>query len=462
MVFSSATFLFIFLPPGIILYYTFPGRLKNICLLVLSLFFYAWGEPKGIIWLLTSITANYVIALVIDKLHKNNKNSLSQASMFAAVLFNLGLLFYYKYFNFTIDSINHIFSAGIKEREIALPIGISFFTFKSLAYILDVYKRKYKAEKNILDLGVYIAFFPQLMAGPIARYDDMRPQLKQRSFSTNQFYDGSIRFMTGMSKKVLLSDQLITLVSVIFSNNGYSAPAAWLGAIAYSLQIYFDFSGYSDMAIGLGKMLGFETKENFNLPYIAVSIQDFWRRWHISLSSWFRDYVYIPLGGSRVSRGRTYLNTAIVFFLTGLWHGANWTFIVWGLFYVIFLIAERAGLKEVLNKLPKAIQHLYTAVIVMIGWVIFRSDNVPQALMYIKNMFLVNSRSIVDLISVLDSQLIVCIILGIFFSTGAAVPIKERLSKKLWLYNSCIVFAFLLAVSYMWGAGFTPFLYFRF
>jgi len=334
--------------------------------------------------------------------------------------------------------------------------------FKGLSYIFDVYLGKIKAEKNIIYLGTYIAFFPQVMAGPIARFDDFVFQIKHPSTSIDKFYNGIIRFMIGFSKKVLLSDQLLNMVSNIFSNDGYSAPTAWLGAIAYTLEIYYDFSGYSDMAIGLGLMVGIETKENFNFPYIATSIQDFWRRWHISLSTWFRDYLYFPLGGSKCSAWHTALNITVVFFLTGLWHGANWNFIAWGLFYVIFLIAERFGFKKVLVLMPKLIQHIYALVIIVVGWVFFRAEGLHAALRYIENMFLFNGRCLNDFISVVDKQLVLCVVLGIVFASSVGNKIRELLLKKMWLHDICVCLVFLLSIGYMWGAGFSPFLYFQF
>ena len=268
--------------------------------------------------------------------------------------------------------------------------------------------------------------------------------------------------MIGFSKKILLSDQLISAVGIIFSNDGYSAPTAWLGAVAYTLEIYFDFSGYSDMAIGLGLMLGFETKENFNLPYVATSVQDFWRRWHISLSSWFRDYVYFPIGGSRCSNARIVFNTTVVFFLTGLWHGANWNFIAWGLFYVVFLVAERFGLKSILSRTPLLFQHIYALLVIIVGWVFFRAEGLHAALRYIRNMFIVNERSLNVFVSVLDRQLLVCILFGALFASSFSKWLKRILSRKKWVHDLCLVLVFLIAIGYMWGGGFSPFLYFQF
>ena len=462
MVFSSALFLLIFFPVAILVYYALNDKVKNVYLLLLSLFFYSWGEPKFILLLLASIIINYLLALVIDFASNKQKKLLAKIFLITAIFYNLGLLFIFKYLDFAIANFNTVFSKDIAFRNIALPLGVSFFVFKNLSYIIDVYSKKIKADKNIINFGLYVSFFPQIISGPITRYSDFGPQIKNRKLSVDKLYNGIIRFMTGFSKKILIADQLASPVSLIFSNNGYSAPNAWIGAIAYTLEIYFDFSGYSDMAIGLGMMLGFETAENFNLPYTSTSVQDFWRRWHISLSSWFRDYVYIPLGGSRCSTGRIILNTTIVFFLTGLWHGASWNFIVWGLFYVVFLVIERMGFKKILTKVPKAIQHIYALAVIVFGWIFFRAESLSAAFIYMKNMFLVNSKTYIDIVTVFNSKLIICILMGILFSSSFASWIKEQLSQKIWLYNICVTVCFLIAIMYMWGNDFSTFLYAQF
>lgn len=461
MVFSSALFLFCFFPIVMLVCMVIDNRLRNIWLLLASLFFYAWGEPKYIILMLISISMNYILALLIQ-----NTNSLKfkKALLIITVSCNLIMLGYFKYYDFAIGNLNSLFGTEFSLKNIALPIGISFYTFQSMSYVIDVYKKKVDVQKNIIKLGLYVAFFPQLIAGPIVRYVDIEKEINNRVITRDGLYKGIKRFMIGFSKKVLIADQLAPLVQTVFSANGYSMPAAWIGAIAYSLQIFFDFSGYSDMAIGIGRMLGFTFLENFNYPYISKSIKEFWRRWHMSLSSWFRDYVYIPLGGSRCSSFRNYFNLTVVFSLTGLWHGANWNFVAWGLFHVSFLIAERMFLGKILDKIPNAFAHIYSLFIIITGWVFFRADGLRNALAYIKNMFVFSDDSVTRVISVMNKQYWFCIILGIIFS----VPIMYRISKWLEKKNleiiediACTVF-FLIAIAYLLGKGFSPFLYFRF
>ncbi len=340
MVFSSVVFLFVFLPVTIGVYFISNDAFKNIWLLATSLFFYSWGEPKCIILMLLSICINYILGLVINKA---KEKKICILILVFTIVVNVGILLYFKYFNFFIYNINRILTSKISVRSIALPIGISFYTFQSMSYVIDVYRNHVRVQKNILKLGLYISFFPQLIAGPIIRYIDIEKYLDKRNIDINKIYNGVKKFAVGFSKKVLIADQLAVLADTVFEQNGISALIAWVGAIAYSLQIYFDFSGYSDMAVGLGKIFGFEFMNNFNYPYISGSVKEFWRRWHISLSAWFKDYVYIPLGGSRCSKFRAGLNLVIVFLLTGFWHGASWNFIIWGLYYAVFLILERGG-----------------------------------------------------------------------------------------------------------------------
>ncbi|MBP5464306.1 MAG: MBOAT family protein, partial [Treponema sp.] len=340
MVFSSAVFLFLFLPVTLLVYYTItPSRLKNAFLLLASLFFYSWGEPLNVFLMIGAILLNYACALLMHAFRE--KKRLQNLAFLTALFGTVGLLFYFKYSDFAITNCNALFHTDFPLQNRALPIGISFFTFQILSYLIEVKRETVPVQKNPLNLGLYISFFPQLIAGPIVRYHDVNEQLQKRAATVSSFsraysraYSrGCIRFMTGFSKKLLIADQLAPYVDDIFAKHGCSAPVAWLGIIAYTLQIYFDFSGYSDMAIGLGKLFGFDFPENFNYPYIAASIKDFWKRWHISLSQWFRDYVYIPLGGNRGSRARVLLNLCLVWALTGFWHGASWNFIVWGLYY---------------------------------------------------------------------------------------------------------------------------------
>lgn len=344
MVFSSSVFLFAFLPIVLFVYFFAAEKYRNFVLLGASLLFYAWGEPKNIVVMLISIAVNYLFGFAVAREWKVKK-----IALVLSVIYNLGVLFVFKYLNFAVDTVNRVSGAQIEIAQIALPIGISFYTFQIMSYVIDVYRGNVKVQKNLIDLALYISLFPQLIAGPIVRYIDVERQIKRRLTTFEGAKIGVIRFAIGFSKKVLIADQLAVLADTCFAGANPSIWLNWIGIVAYSLQIFFDFSGYSDMAIGLGKIFGFDFLENFNYPYISQSIQEFWRRWHISLSSWFRDYLYIPLGGSRAGKVRTYINLMIVFFLTGLWHGASFNFIVWGLFYAVFLVLERLGLAEILK-----------------------------------------------------------------------------------------------------------------
>ena len=461
MVFSSAIFLFIFLPAVLAIYYVSPIRCRNTILLLASLFFYSWGEPKNVFIMIFSICTNWIGAQLIHKYQK--KKSLQTLFFVITILFNIGLLFYFKYTDFLIQNVNSIFHTNFNLRNIALPIGISFFTFQILSYIIDVKHNNVQVQKNLLDLGLYISFFPQLIAGPIVRYIDVSKQIKKRTIDIQKFNDGCIRFMTGFSKKILIADQLAPYIKDIFASHGISAPSAWLGIIAYALQIYFDFSGYSDMAIGLGKMFGFNFLENFNYPYISKSIREFWHRWHISLSQWFRDYIYIPLGGSRCGRIRILFNLFIVWSLTGFWHGASWNFVFWGIYYFTFLVLEHSFLGEVLEKIPKMLQHLYTIIVILIGWVFFRETGLSNAFTYIYNMFTLSDTMWIDFIYVIDRKFIFCILVGLFISTPIIPTIKQYMGNKaIKLYGVLAISLFVISIAFLLGTGFSPFLYFRF
>ncbi len=459
MVFSSAIFLFIFLPVTLAMYYICDTKYRNIWLLLTSLFFYSWGEPMYLLLMLSSITANYFFALAINVCRQKNKLTISKVLLTLSILSNLGCLLYFKYWSFLLSNINNAFSLNLTIKNIALPIGISFFTFQAMSYVIDVYRQNAKVQKNILNLGLYISLFPQLIAGPIVRYVDIDNQILNRTHTLEKGYDGIRLFVTGFCKKILIADQLALLSDSVFAANGISAPTAWVGAIAYSLQIYFDFSGYSDMAVGLGKVFGFEFVNNFNYPYISKSIKEFWRRWHISLSTWFRDYVYIPLGGSRCKPFRSYLNLVIVFFLTGFWHGASWNFIVWGLYYAVFLVLERLFLSKWLEKIPSLFQHIYAIFVIIIGWVFFRANDLPAALTYLKNMFTFNGNSVAELLSFINKKYIVCLFIGALLS----IPWLKKLNDRFRvLFDVLLIVLFVLSIAYMLGSGFSPFLYFRF
>jgi alginate O-acetyltransferase complex protein AlgI len=386
MVFSSSIFLFFFLPLVIAGYYLLKENYRIYFLLFASLFFYAWGEYRYVLIMVLSITINYSFGIFIDKSHA--KKTLAKIFLFLAVACNLGILYYFKYLNFTLNTINRVFDTGFAYLNIVMPIGISFFTFQGMSYVIDLYWRKVDVQKNPAKLAFYISFFPQLIAGPIVRYIDIKGQIEKRTVSAEKFIAGARRFVIGLAKKVIIANTLGGVVDFIFSVPALetTAATAWLGIICYSFQIFFDFSGYSDMAIGLGRMFGFEFLENFNYPYISKTITEFWRRWHISLSSWFRDYVYIPLGGNR--KGNVYVNLIITFILTGLWHGAHFQFLAWGLWHGFFLIVERLfGMREVKNKRTVPLRYVMTMLIVVVGWVFFRAPGLRYALRYLGVMF---------------------------------------------------------------------------
>lgn len=351
MVFSSLVFLFVFLPVILILYYISSNKYKNYLLLIASLFFYAWGEPTYVLIMILSIIVNYICGLLVEE---NKKTIIKKFGLILAIVFNILMLGVFKYSGFLVSNINNILNINLPLPKIALPLGISFFTFQAMSYVIDVYKKDAKVQRSILNLSLYISLFPQLVAGPIVRYQTIADQIDYREHNISKFGEGVNRFIIGLSKKVILSNSLGMLADAVFNTSveDLTIISSWLGIIAYSLQIFFDFSGYSDMAIGLGKMFGFEFLENFNYPYISQSASEFWRRWHISLGSWFRDYVYFPLGGSRKGTLRTYINLFIVWFLTGFWHGASWTFIAWGLYFGVLIGMEKAFLeKNILQKL---------------------------------------------------------------------------------------------------------------
>ena len=386
MVFSSNIFLFLFLPLTLLLYFVLPEKFvgkkyKNYLLLAASLLFYSWGEAHYLWLLMLSIIGNYFFGIALEK--KDKKCCI----IAVAVTFNLLLLGYFKYANFIVENLNHILPFKIELAHVHLPIGISFFTFHAISYLIDIYRGKCKAQRSFAELTLYIAFFPQLIAGPIVRYNFIEKYLHSRRHSWFFAAYGVRRFLIGMGKKVIIANPLGELADAIFAlpADGLSTSLAWIGIFCYTLQIYFDFSGYSDMAVGLARIFGFKFPENFNYPYISRSIKEFWRRWHMSLSAWFRDYVYIPLGGNRVSTARQYFNLVLVFFLCGLWHGASWNYIIWGAFHGFFLVAERIAPQRFCA--PKIIQHFYAIFVVMIGWVFFRSADLASSMHYLQTMF---------------------------------------------------------------------------
>ncbi len=461
MVFSSITFLFYFLPIVLVIYYIAPKKYKNVVLLIVSFLFYFYGEPKYIYIMTLLIICTYILGICMDR-YKKYKTLF----LILSIVINIGTLIYFKYANFLIQNINLWLYKKIDFIYVVLPIGISFYVFQLISYIIDVYKEDTKVQENILKLATYISLFPQLIAGPIVRYKDIEKQLEDRSHTFSKFSLGVRRFIIGLGKKVLISNVLGELCSKFLISYDNSVLFYWLYAIANMLQIYFDFSGYSDMAIGLGKMFGFEIFENFNYPYIASSIREFWKRWHISLSLWFRDYIYIPLGGNRVETLKWIRNILIVWILTGLWHGAAWNFIIWGLYFGILLIIEKVFLEKYLKKIPKIFSRIYTLITVMISFIIFSGENINVIMQNIGGLVGINTNSIVSLESIyyLKSYFIV-IVLGII---GATPILKNIISKvnnqKLIniLEPICLLCILVISTSYIVDSSFNPFLYFRF
>lgn len=466
MVFSSIEFLYFFLPAALLIYYLVPARFKNLILLASGLIFYAWGEPIYVAVLLASALIDYTAGLLMSKTDDSKKRT---ACLAAAVSMNLALLFIFKYSSFAVGIVNSAFGLSLPDPGLPLPIGISFYTFQGMSYIIDLYRGKYPVQKSFVDFGAYVAMFPQIVAGPIVKYEHIKDQLSARKLNISGISDGVTVFVKGLAKKVLLANNIGIIWAQIKESDYSTLPAltAWIGIIAFAFQIYFDFSGYSDMAIGLGKMLGFEFFENFNLPYISKSVSEFWRRWHISLGSWFKEYVYFPLGGSRCGTLKTVRNLAVVWLLTGLWHGANINFVVWGLWFGTLIIIEHLGFGGILKKLPQFISWLYTMLAVIIGWVIFETDSLSSAAEYLKAMLGASG--------VFANQSAFSILLGsavsfalcIFFASGAKDDYVKRLggpdSKVIAAITPVITAGLLIAsTAYLVNSGYNPFLYFNF
>lgn len=468
MVFSSLTFLFVFLPIVLLIYYISPRPLKNFVILLFSLIFYAWGEPKFIFLIILSILINYIGALQIVK---NSSDTEKRKFIFITLLLiDISILFFFKYYGFIISSIGSLFGIDLVIRDIPLPLGISFYTFQQISYIIDVYTKKTKVQKNLINFAAYITMFPQLIAGPIVKYNDIESQLKNRNENLTQFSSGVHRFIIGLGKKVLLANSIGAIWSEIkvIPLNEISILTSWIGIIAFALQIYFDFSGYSDMAIGLAKMFGFEFLENFNYPYISKSVTEFWRRWHISVGTWFREYLYIPLGGNKKGNLIQIRNLFVVWFTTGLWHGASFNFIAWGIYFGVILFIEKIIFKNILNKLPSFLCHIYTLILVLIGWVIFDMNTLSSAMEYISIMFGLSNNLVVDKLSLfILSNNIVILLIGIICSTTLLPNLFKKLRCSLKKSNIFIIISmyliiFILSISYLVGESFNPFLYFRF
>ena len=471
MVFSSAIFLFYFLPIIFIFYFLTQGKLvlQNIVLFFASCVFYFWGEKQYTVLVLASVLFNYVMGVVVDR----SRVPFKTFALALAIGVNLAILFWYKYLGFFINTLGGFASAAWHDRArgIHLPLGISFFTFHGLTYLIDIYRKDAKVSYNPLNVGLYTLFFPQLVAGPLVRYKDIDQQLRKRTVTGERLYEGSRRFIIGFAKKLLIANTAGEIADSIYGLPPHYLHASilWLAALSYALQIYFDFSGYSDMAIGLAKLFGFDFLENFNFPYAASSIKDFWRRWHISLSTFFRDYVYIPLGGNKKGKFRTYLNLLIVFFLTGIWHGASWNFVLWGLFHGAFLIVERIGFGNVLERLPRLLRHGYTLFVVLVGWVLFRIEDFGLLKMMLAKMFVFDATVNAQIYSVayfLNNYDIFILIAGVFFSwpwfgKGPATPRRYGMAWKLGADLSYLLL-FLVSLTVMSSSTFNPFIYFRF
>jgi len=474
MLFSSLAFIFGFLPTLLVIYFIIPPKfikMKNLILLLFSLFFYSWGEPKNIILMLLTVFISYIFGLCIDYFSEKNNKKLKLTSFIVSIIFILSSLIYFKYTNFFINNINSLFNTNFTIKEIILPIGISFYTFQILSYIIDLYRNKISVQKNFFNLALYISFFPQLIAGPIVKYETIEEQLSVRNHSLEKAINGLERFLIGLGKKIIIANNMAIIADAVFNSTelqNLSSLTILFGLLAYTFQIYFDFSGYSDMAIGLGKIFGFEFLENFNYPYIAKSITDFWNRWHISLTTFFREYLYFPLGGNRVSKKRWIFNFSLVWLLTGFWHGAAWTFILWGIYYLILLLLEKTVFKKVITKIPNIIKWLITFILINIGWAIFRANNLNDLVIILKNIFTnFDGISIIEFLK--NNHKIISslpyIILAIVFSTNIVQIIDNKYSNKR-IYNilkkSFILIIFVLCISSLVSSLYNPFIYFRF
>ena len=468
MVFSSIIFIFAFLPVTLLLYYAAPEVLKNPVLLLFSLIFYAWGEPVYVVLMIFSIIFNYLMGLDIEERRKIGKQSAKRSLIFTIAV-DIGLLGFFKYYGFFTENLNQILPFDLPSVDVTLPVGISFYTFQTLSYVIDVYRGETKVQWNLISFGCYVTMFPQLIAGPIVQYKDIDDQLKNHRLSVSQTGEGAVQFIRGLTKKVIFANNIGAVFTAITAQDiaDMSVLSAWMACIAYTFQIYFDFGGYSDMAIGLGKMLGFQFKPNFDHPYISTSITEFWRRWHISLGTWFRDYIYIPLGGSYVTPAKHIRNMFVVWLFTGLWHGAAWNFAFWGLYYGVLLTLEKYFLLKYLEKSPKFLQHLYTMGIVMIGWVFFSSPSLGNAASLLGVMFGFGAHPLADDVGLyyLTSNLL---LIGIMILT-CGPALHNLLDRLISMSKSpkatafvCYTLMFVLCIAFLVNETYNPFLYFRF
>lgn len=471
MIFSSTIFIFLFLPIVLGFHFLIAKKFRNLFILLASLFFYAWGEHVLVLLMMGSICVNYIIGNVITEFQKEKKYNISKIALTIGIVINISFLGYYKYIHFFLDSLSQIgLNINLDVSNVILPIGISFFTFQSISYLIDVYRKTVSGQKSLLNLGMYISLFPQLIAGPIVRYADISKEIEKRRISASLFKDGISRFIVGFAKKILIANNVGLMADKVFAiaPDELSLSLSWIGIICYTLQIYYDFSGYSDMAIGLGKMFGFNFKENFNHPYISTSIKEFWRRWHISLSSWFKDYLYIPLGGNRKGKIRTYINLLVVFFLTGLWHGASWSFVIWGLFHGLFLIIERFSIIKI-NLRYNILSRVYVLMVVIIGWVFFRADTLGYAMSFIRKMFSFSTGDNNYPYLFLNSYVLIATLTGIAFS----MPLRKYMlsifrpiitNNIVWetIKYSFLLIIFLLSIMELSQTTYNSFIYFRF
>ena len=468
MTFNTILFLFTFLPISLIVYYVFPRRFRNIPLVLLSLVFYAWGNPTYLLLMAFSVLFNYVTGLQLDAYQQQERTTSAKAAMISAVVVNLLVLGFFKYYGFLISTVNSITGLSLHAPDLPLPLGISFFTFSVLSYVFDVYRGRAEVQKNFLYFTLYVTFFPKVTSGPIVQYKDMAPQLRDRSMAPAKFGAGISLFLVGLGKKVLIADNLGATFSAISGLTTMSAGTAWLGMVLYSLQLYFDFSGYSDMAIGLAKCFGFDFAKNFDYPYQSTSISEFWRRWHISLGAWFRDYVYIPLGGNRCAKPRQLINLAVVWLLTGLWHGSAWNFVLWGVYHGIFVILEKFVLKDFLPKIPKALRVFLTVLLVFFGWVLFFSPSLMSAIHYYGQMFGAGHMGLFDGTFRYYFFGSLRLLIVAFIGCG---PLVHRLHQRLCYFKggkltyisvALFVLLLVLCVAYMMSATYSSFLYVQF
>ena len=463
MVFSSLEFLFLYFAVSIFIYFISPLKWRNAVLLVVSLIFYGWGEPVYVFLMIGTILIDYVCGYFTDKYKKAGRIKAARCAMIIAIVSNLLLLGFFKYWNFIIDNVNSIFSLSIKTVEVSLPIGISFYTFQALSYVIDVYREDAKVQKNPVSFGAYVTLFPQLIAGPIVRYQDVDDQLRSRPHNIVMMSSGIRTFICGFAKKVLLANTAGAMWESFRASD--TVVGSWLGIIFFSFQIYFDFSGYSDMAIGLGKMMGFTFRENFYYPYTSKSITEFWRRWHISLGTWFREYVYIPLGGNRRGVFRTYFNIFAVWFLTGLWHGASWNFILWGLYYFVILVVEKAFLLKLLKKAPAVISRIYSLVLILFGWWLFAFDNMKEGFAYLSKMFgsapLTSGAVNFDALTSV-AVIVILVVACTPFPKKLYYKLSEKTAAAKWVTAALAIAAMFVCTAYLVNSSYNPFLYFRF